>query len=457
VSHVWSWGAGTHGALGHGYYNDQHIPKKIKFFKDYGIKQVSAGWAHTILVDRKGRIWKWGWIDDVKTIFSSVTFRDNAPDVFRRLQAFGKLLGVGWPLWDNGTLLPEQVEELDGIPIRKAHAGAGCTIALAEDGRVFSWGHGRWGQLGHPIFVTWTEVFTKPKPIERLKNANIVDFASGYVHSLFLDDTGQVWVCGPGLNGRLGLGLGAKQGEFAIPRALNPVWEQRLQAINRKREHRARRRGREVDLLDYIPRVVKVACGNKHSVLLTDDGKVWTFGAGMLGALGHGHDFTDKYWPTLVEGISEKRVIDIKCGQHHTIALTEDKEVWTWGMSRHGQTARHRHEGFMLRDFAELGEDLSVVEESPPAEHEHDMIVGNDPLACKPGPIYWPHRDKYEIRSISGGWYETSIITKCGRVFTWGDEFGKLVENPTPDETFIDPGIVSLAHGWLHTIAVTRH
>ena len=94
----------------------------------------------------------------------------------------------------------------------------------------------------------------------------------------------------------------------------------------------------------------------EHSAILTDDGKVWCFGAGVFGALGQGHNFTDQWWPTQVTALKDEFVIDLKCGQHHTVALTDKGEVWTWGMSRHGQCGRPRDEAFMLTKYEELGE-----------------------------------------------------------------------------------------------------
>merc|ERR1719433_895761 len=73
-SKLWTMGFGTHGALGHGSYTDQHKPKEVEWFRHLEIKSIASGWAHSLAVDHQGRLWKWGWIDDVKTIFTAVNF-----------------------------------------------------------------------------------------------------------------------------------------------------------------------------------------------------------------------------------------------------------------------------------------------------------------------------------------------------------------------------------------------
>ena len=111
--------------------------------------------------------------------------------------------------------------------------------------------------------MTWTEIFAIPKLIDRLRDVRIVDIACGYVHTLFLDDEGGLWGCGPGYTGRLGVGEGAARGEYPIPIQISPLWEQRMHHVNKKVERRLRSRGRHVKIEDYVPCVTKVACGHK--------------------------------------------------------------------------------------------------------------------------------------------------------------------------------------------------
>ncbi len=55
-----------------------------------------------------------------------------------------------------------------------------------------------------------------------------------------------------------------------------------------------------------------MSAGHKHSAILTDDGLAWTYGGGNCCALGHGLDFTDKHWPTLVNDLCDEYIVDIQ-------------------------------------------------------------------------------------------------------------------------------------------------
>ncbi|CAN0153976.1 unnamed protein product [Discosporangium mesarthrocarpum] len=56
--------------------------------------------------------------------------------------------------------------------------------------------------------------------------------------------------------------------------------------------------------------VVQVACGSGHTVVLSVDGEVYTWGRGDDGRLGHG-DNGWKYVPRLVEGLRGKRIVQV--------------------------------------------------------------------------------------------------------------------------------------------------
>jgi RCC1 and BTB domain-containing protein len=74
-------------------------------------------------------------------------------------------------------------------------------------------------------------------------------------------------------------------------------------------------------------RVVQIACGSGHTVVLTDDGEVYTWGRGDDGRLGHG-DNGWKFVPRLVEELRGKKIRQVTCGSYHTAAVTGACLVW---------------------------------------------------------------------------------------------------------------------------------
>lgn len=81
-------------------------------------------------------------------------------------------------------------------------------------------------------------------------------------------------------------------------------------------------------------RAKKVVCGLNHVVVLTDEGKIWSWvnqasyfshpclsqGMGNFGQLGHGicHD---EGLPKLLEALQDEVVVDVACGSYHTVCV----------------------------------------------------------------------------------------------------------------------------------------
>lgn len=83
-------------------------------------------------------------------------------------------------------------------------------------------------------------------------------------------------------------------------------------------------------------RVVKICCGQQHVLALTANGEVWSWGLGVFGQLGHGETH-DEGVPKRIAAFDGKRVLDIGCGANHSLALTEDGKIFSWGSSEYGQ------------------------------------------------------------------------------------------------------------------------
>ena len=82
--------------------------------------------------------------------------------------------------------------------------------------------------------------------------------------------------------------------------------------------------------------VVRVACGYRHTALITRRGALLTFGHGVCGRLGHG-DEVDRRVPTAVAALAGCEVVAVSCGREHTAALTADGRVFTWGWGEAGR------------------------------------------------------------------------------------------------------------------------
>jgi alpha-tubulin suppressor-like RCC1 family protein len=75
--------------------------------------------------------------------------------------------------------------------------------------------------------------------------------------------------------------------------------------------------------------------GCNHSVVINRIGQIFTFGYNGYGQLGHG-DTDRRHSPTVVRSLQGLQVIAVAAGQHHTMALTNDGSVFTWGIGTYG-------------------------------------------------------------------------------------------------------------------------
>ncbi|XP_048366402.1 E3 ISG15--protein ligase Herc6-like [Sphaerodactylus townsendi] len=77
-------------------------------------------------------------------------------------------------------------------------------------------------------------------------------------------------------------------------------------------------------------------CGKDHSLAICSNGSVFSWGAGTFGQLGTG-ELKDRLIPKKIDGLSTFKVIQVACGHYHSIALTKDGRVFSWGQNIYGQ------------------------------------------------------------------------------------------------------------------------
>ena len=82
-------------------------------------------------------------------------------------------------------------------------------------------------------------------------------------------------------------------------------------------------------------RVCGVAAGGQHSLVVSATGRLYSFGAGGDGRLGHG-EHSNELAPRLVEKLEGVRVLEVAAGEHHSLALCDGK-VYSFGDGRHGK------------------------------------------------------------------------------------------------------------------------
>lgn len=92
----------------------------------------------------------------------------------------------------------------------------------------------------------------------------------------------------------------------------------------------------EYSSIEKLGPVKNLQCGKYHTLVLIKDGFVYSYGQGMFGLLGHGGALSTET-PTLIKALSDKVIKDIACGEAHSLALTQQGEVYAWGRGYEGQ------------------------------------------------------------------------------------------------------------------------
>ncbi|XP_050428032.1 E3 ubiquitin-protein ligase HERC2 [Adelges cooleyi] len=266
------------GRLGIPFCGKVSLPRQIPGLSQFVIKTVAvhSGGKHAMALSFDGKVLSWGDGEDGK-------------------------LGHG----DTNTLdTPKIIEALLAKRIFYIACGSAHSAAITSDGKLYTWGQGQYGRLGHGDEVSQCT----PKLVKELVGKTIVQVACGSrdAQTLALDYDGNVYSWGDGDFGKLG--RGGSNG------CCTPQQVYRL--IGHK--------------------VIQIECGAQFSVALTASGQVWTWGKGDYYRLGLGNDEHVRR-PTLVNQLKLITIDHIAVGTLHCIAVSTQGEVYCWGDNDHGQ------------------------------------------------------------------------------------------------------------------------
>ena len=295
-----------------------------------GIKQIACGENYTVILKNDGSVWSCGANNygqlglntTSKTTFTQVTTNINN-DVKQIacsgghtfiLKNDGSVWGCGsnlsgqLGLGDNDTNTHKtftQVTTNINNDVKQIACGgantAGFTFIIKNDGSVWVCGSNSYGQLGLGD-TTERHSFTQVT----INISDVKQIACGQYHTFILKNDGSVWSCGRNNDGKLGLGDTTDRTTFT----------QVTTNINND--------------------VKQVACGGSHTIILKNDGTVWSCGNNGSGQLGL-NNTTNKTSFTQVTTNINNDVKEVACGGNHTFILKNDGTVWSCGSNGQGQ------------------------------------------------------------------------------------------------------------------------
>ena len=248
----------------------------------------------------------------------------------------------GTTLGDRVQYKPDEGYKLDGVTaataIKKVVASAANTAAVDDEGNLYTAGDYLRGQLARTLdfYVDEDSVLTKVST-----SAKTIDVALGVDHIVVLDENGEVWTAGCNQYGALGIDENA--GKYWYGTQIETL--------------------RKVTVGDGSVKIRAVAAGQYHTILIDENGGVWTAGYNSDGQLGRSENVNSGTPNTVfkkAEGLDNVKIIGASGGTAHTVLLDESGNVWTAGNNLHGQLGRQTAKN-MDSKFEKVADGISGV------------------------------------------------------------------------------------------------
>eukprot|EP00794_Sanderia_malayensis_P020427 gene20427-22440_t len=179
------------------------------------------------------------------------------------------------------------------------------------------------------------------------------------------------------------------------------------------------------------------------------NGIVLTMGQGDVGQLGMGEDIMEKKKPGIVPNLDGVDMVQICCGGMHTVALSSDGKLYTWGCNDEGALCRATSEedaDEYNAVCADLNLNSKIVQASAGDSHTAVLLENGDVYACgtfrdmngaigltpkgqskEPVKVYPTSNSDDRAIKITSGNDHVVILTETGHIFTFGSgEQGQL-------------------------------
>lgn len=345
---LYTWGLGDYGQLGNGSTAPKAVPAIVDatgVLKGVAIKKVSVGQYHTVALGEDGNVYTWGRNDQGQLGDGTRTNRKVPVEV------------------DRGEI-PDDVEIVD------IAAAVAATIALGSDGRVYEWGN-----LMEK--APSADALLVPTLRTGLEGQFATEIVAGAYDAMVLTDRGALFGWGTNRSGRLGVGDAAKH--------LTPVQVDTSGVLSGKNIV-----GVSLSLSNYA---------FPTTFAWDSEGQIYSWGSNSAGQLGIGETGGNSYLPVSVDmsAFEGHRIIDVKAGVAHALALTDDDMIYAWGLNKNTNTSSSDKDG------GQLGTGDQVNRLVPEQVDMSGELAGQAPFI-----------------NIGVGAYASFALGNDGKVFSWG-------------------------------------
>ncbi|KAK8923837.1 Ultraviolet-B receptor UVR8 [Platanthera zijinensis] len=272
-------------------------PQVVESLKGIYVVQAAIGNFFTAVLSREGKVYTFSWGKDAKLghhtepndvepqllggalenilvvqiaagycYLLALVCQPSGMSVYSVGCGLGGKLGHGSRTDERHPRLIEKFQALNLQP-KAVAAGAWHAAVVGLDGRVCTWGWGRYGCLGHG----YEDCEPVPKVVESLSTIKAVQVATGDYTTFVVSEDGDVYSFGCGESSSLGHSTGIVGQGNRHTNVHTPALVTSLKSIGEK--------------------VVQISLTNSlywnaHTFALTESGKLYAFGAGDKGQLG---------------------------------------------------------------------------------------------------------------------------------------------------------------------------
>ncbi|XP_020528209.1 protein RCC2 isoform X1 [Amborella trichopoda] len=369
----------------------------------------------------------------------------------------GELLFWGGSSWDTlgqkvtdasaNLVSPTRLRSLLGVNISFVASGcASChCVALDVDGRCYTWGRNKKGQLGHGDTVRRD----RPTVVSELLKHKIVKAGAGRNHTLVVTSDGHSFAFGENKHGQLGSGSARNEIETSPVRCL-------------------------------VPQVSDAVCGGDFTVWLSslEGSSILTAGLPIYGQLGHGTDheynardssvrlaYEAQPRPRAIASLAEKTIVKVACGTNHTVAADSNGFLYTWGFGGYGRLGHREQKDEWIPRLVETFQRQNVL---PP---NAIVSAGSQSSACTAGggQLYiwgkikatgddWMYPKPlldlggWNIRCMDSG-FAHHVVGADDSCISWGQaQYGELGYGPHGQKSSANPKKVDSLEG-MHVIS----
>lgn len=292
---VYACGRAREGQLGLGVLGDSTevwVPTRIEALRPWRITQVACGSMHSVAVTADGGAFEWGLLlpttrpseDEVWAAKRHGMGRDFMEDLSQRQQ---RIVADSWSRYlKNAASEGKAGHELP------SGAAAMEVLSSSECHRIAT---------------------HLPRECLGLEGLRVLAIVCGFAHSVAACAGGKLLAAGYGEKGQLGNGDRFPSARFIMVKLPAGCTAAAADAGCKDSD-----------------RTLQLSCGLNHTAAIAAPrSELLVWGLGVFGQLGLGHGRKEQCLPTAVPLPSE--ALQVACGDHHTVVLTADGAVWTFG------------------------------------------------------------------------------------------------------------------------------